>query len=106
MLAEFLIDCLAAFDKQVGRKAHHVFYLATAPSLVQTVAQQLQGAKLAGEAADVKIVGEALLRVRHSLIAASDTPLEEIDTVITHPHVPGQCTRFLRGELRKLLHDS
>jgi prephenate dehydratase len=54
---------------------------------------------LAGEATDVKIVGEALLRVRHSLIAAADTALAEIDTVITHPHVPGQCTRFLRHEL-------
>ncbi len=54
---------------------------------------------LAGEATDVKIVGEALLRVRHSLIAPADTALEEIDTVLTHPHVPGQCTRFLRGEL-------
>jgi prephenate dehydratase len=54
---------------------------------------------LAGEASDVKIVGEALLRVRHSLIAAEMLPLEEIRTVITHPQVPGQCTRLLRGEL-------
>ncbi|MGD0452119.1 MAG: prephenate dehydratase [Solirubrobacteraceae bacterium] len=54
---------------------------------------------LAGEASDVKIVGEALLRVRHALIAATELPLQEIDTVITHPQVPGQCTRFLRGEL-------
>jgi prephenate dehydratase len=54
---------------------------------------------LAGEARDVEIVGEALLRVRHSLIAAAEVSLEEIDTVITHPQVPGQCTLFLRGEL-------
>jgi prephenate dehydratase len=54
---------------------------------------------LAGEATDVKIVGEALLRVRHSLIAAAEVALAEIDTVLTHPHVPGQCTRFLRSEL-------
>ncbi|HTA32711.1 MAG TPA: prephenate dehydratase [Solirubrobacteraceae bacterium] len=54
---------------------------------------------LAGEATDVKIVGEALLRVRHSLIGAADIALAEIDTVVTHPHVPGQCTRFLRSEL-------
>jgi prephenate dehydratase len=54
---------------------------------------------LAGEATDVKIVGEALLRVRHSLIAAAEVPLAQIDTVITHPHVPGQCTLFLRTEL-------
>jgi prephenate dehydratase len=54
---------------------------------------------LAGEAIDVEIVGEVLLHVRHSLIAAADVGLEEIDTVITHPQVPGQCTLFLRGEL-------
>jgi len=54
---------------------------------------------LAGEASDVEIVGEALLRVRHSLIAAQELTLEEIETVITHPHVPGQCARLLRGEL-------
>lgn len=54
---------------------------------------------LAGEASDVRIVAEARLRVRHSLIAAEALPLEEIDTVITHPQVPGQCTRLLRGEL-------
>jgi prephenate dehydratase len=54
---------------------------------------------LAGEASDVEIVGEALLRVRHSLIAAAPLGLEEIDTVLTHPQVPGQCALFLRREL-------
>jgi prephenate dehydratase len=54
---------------------------------------------LAGEAGDVEIVGEALLRVRHSLIAARELELAEIDAVLSHPQVPGQCSRFLRGEL-------
>jgi len=54
---------------------------------------------LAAGARDVEIVGEALLRVRHSLIAAEAIGLEEIETVITHPQVPGQCARFLRAEL-------
>jgi prephenate dehydratase len=54
---------------------------------------------LAEEAADVQIVGEVLLTVRHSLIAAQPVELREIDTVLTHPKVPGQCARFLRGEL-------
>lgn len=54
---------------------------------------------LAGEAADVRIVGEAILRVRHALIAAEETTTAEITTVLSHPQVPGQCTRFLRGEL-------
>jgi prephenate dehydratase len=54
---------------------------------------------LAGEPGDLRIVGEALVRVRHSLIAAQAMDLTEIDTVLTHPQVPGQCTLFLRGEL-------
>jgi prephenate dehydratase len=54
---------------------------------------------LADEAGDLKIVGEALLRVSHALICAREVPMGEIDTVISHPQVPGQCTRFLRGEL-------
>ncbi len=54
---------------------------------------------LADEAGDVKIVGEALLAVHHSLIAARPLALEEIQTVLTHPQVPGQCARFLRSEL-------
>jgi prephenate dehydratase len=54
---------------------------------------------LAGDPGDVKIVGEALVRVRHSLIASAPLALEQIETVLTHPQVPGQCTRFLRGEL-------
>jgi prephenate dehydratase len=47
----------------------------------------------------VKIVAEELLRVRHSLIAAQPTELALLDTVLTHPQVPGQCARFLRAEL-------
>jgi prephenate dehydratase len=54
---------------------------------------------LADERGDLEIVGEALLAVRHSLIAAEIVELGEIDTVISHPQVPGQCTRLLRGEL-------
>lgn len=54
---------------------------------------------LASEDADVEIVGEALLSVRHSLIACTPVELTEIQTVLTHPQVPGQCERLLRGEL-------
>lgn len=54
---------------------------------------------LAEDAGDVEIVAEVLLRVRHSLIACEMIGLEEIDTVLSHPQVPGQCSRFLRGEL-------
>jgi prephenate dehydratase len=54
---------------------------------------------LAGEASDVRIVGEELLRVRHSLIGAGEVALADIDTVVSHPQVPGQCERLLHGEL-------
>jgi prephenate dehydratase len=54
---------------------------------------------LADEAGEIQIVGETLITVRHSLIAARALELSEIDTVLTHPQVPGQCVRFLRGEL-------
>jgi prephenate dehydratase len=54
---------------------------------------------LADDEMEVQIVGETLLRVRHSLISAVPIDLGEIDTVMTHPQVPGQCARLLRGEL-------
>jgi prephenate dehydratase len=54
---------------------------------------------LAGRAADVEVVGETQLSVRHSLIAAFPVEVAEIDAVITHPQVPGQCASFLRAEL-------
>ncbi len=54
---------------------------------------------LADEHGDLEVVGEVLRAVRHSLIAAEQVALSEIHTVISHPQVPGQCTRLLRGEL-------
>ncbi len=54
---------------------------------------------LAEESEQLEIVGEALLAVSHSLIGAQATDLERIDTVISHPQVPGQCSRFLRTQL-------
>src|ERR1700734_2093330 len=54
---------------------------------------------LAGEAGEVAIVGEVVLPVRHYLIAATPLELGQIETIVSHPHVPGQCTRFLHGPL-------
>src|SRR5665213_2768393 len=54
---------------------------------------------LADEAPGVQIVGEALLTIRHSLIASQLVELIDINTVLSHPQVPGQCMRFLRNEL-------
>jgi prephenate dehydratase len=54
---------------------------------------------LADHAGEIEIVGETSLPVSHSLIAAEPIELAEINTVISHPQVPGQCSRFLRTEL-------
>jgi prephenate dehydratase len=54
---------------------------------------------LAEQAGELEIVAEALLGVSHSLIAPERVELREIDTVLSHPQVPGQCERFLRSEL-------
>jgi prephenate dehydratase len=56
---------------------------------------------LAGEARDVRIVAEVLLRVSHALIASEHVELAAIDTVLSHPQVLGQCALFLRGELAR-----
>jgi prephenate dehydratase len=54
---------------------------------------------LAGDASEVAIAGEAVLPVRHYLIARTPLELEQIETIVSHPHVPGQCTRFLNQRL-------
>jgi prephenate dehydratase len=54
---------------------------------------------LAAEAREVSIIGELVLPVRHALVAAQPQALAEIEVVLSHPHVPGQCARFLREQL-------
>jgi prephenate dehydratase len=54
---------------------------------------------LAGEASDVEIVGETVLPVRHYLIARAPLQLTQIQTIVSHPHVPGQCSRFLHEQV-------
>lgn len=56
---------------------------------------------LADNAAELQIIAETLLPVRHCLAASTDMPLTEIRTVLTHPQVPGQCRELLRGALFK-----
>jgi prephenate dehydratase len=57
---------------------------------------------LAGDASGVAIVGEAVLPVRHYLIARTPLELGQIETIVSHPHVPGQCTRFLHERLARV----
>ncbi|MGA9284512.1 MAG: prephenate dehydratase [Solirubrobacteraceae bacterium] len=54
---------------------------------------------LAAQAGDVEIVGEWVLPVRHYLIARESIEFEQIGTVVSHPHVPGQCRHFLHERL-------
>ncbi len=54
---------------------------------------------LAEHSERLQIAGEAVLAVHHALIAPRAVELSQIDNVLTHPQVPGQCTEFLRSEL-------
>lgn len=56
---------------------------------------------LADLAGEVEVVGETLLSVRHALVAPAGLALEQIETVLTHPKVPGQCRVFLHERLPK-----
>jgi prephenate dehydratase len=54
---------------------------------------------LAFEAAGVTIAGEHDHAIRHSLIARTEVPLEEITVVLSHPQASAQCARFVREHL-------
>ena len=54
---------------------------------------------LAMETEDVAIVGEAVLPIRHCLIAAAALELAEIEVVVSHPQASAQCARFIRTRL-------
>ncbi len=54
---------------------------------------------LAGEASDVRIVGELVLAVRQCLIAREPIELAAVTTVVSHPQATGQCAAFLREQL-------
>jgi prephenate dehydratase len=47
----------------------------------------------------VRIVGEVVHPIRHSLIARNQVDLGEIRRVISHPQASAQCARFLRSRL-------
>jgi len=54
---------------------------------------------LAFDASGVTLVGEHDFSVSHCLIARTQTPLERIEVVLSHPQATAQCARFLREQL-------
>jgi len=44
---------------------------------------------------DLRISAEVILRVRHLLLAASGTSLDDIEVVRSHPQALAQCSRYL-----------
>jgi prephenate dehydratase len=54
---------------------------------------------LAFETDRVRIVGEVVHPIRHSLIARVEMPQDAIERVISHPQASAQCSRFIRARL-------
>jgi len=54
---------------------------------------------LAGEAADVRIVGEAIRPVSHCLVARPGTAVADAERVVSHPQAISQCREYLRENL-------
>lgn len=54
---------------------------------------------LAFDTQSVAIVGEHDHPISHSLIAARELALDEIEAVYSHPQASAQCSRFIRAEL-------
>jgi prephenate dehydratase len=54
---------------------------------------------LAFDAESVAIVGEHDHPISHSLIAAREIALDQIEAVYSHPQASAQCSRFIRAEL-------
>lgn len=48
---------------------------------------------------EVRIIGEAQLRIRHHLMALPGVTLEEVRAVHSHPQALGQCQTFLREQM-------
>jgi prephenate dehydratase len=51
------------------------------------------------ETDQVRIVGEVVHPIQHTLLARDELPLEEIERVLSHPQASAQCARFLRARL-------
>lgn len=50
---------------------------------------------------DIKVCGEIIQRISHTLLAPKSIPLERIKQVYSHPHALSQCRKFLDERLKK-----
>ncbi|MFQ6076187.1 MAG: prephenate dehydratase, partial [Candidatus Bathyarchaeia archaeon] len=48
---------------------------------------------------ELRVCGEADLRIRHNLIVKPGTKTEEIQRVLSHPQALAQCRKFLQSKL-------
>lgn len=58
-----------------------------------------QAMDLLAECGDLKIRGEILLPVKHSLLAPPGVTVADVEVVVSHPQALGQCRRFLAQKL-------
>jgi prephenate dehydratase len=88
-----IYDCVRAVEDRVAQRA-----LVPIESSVEGSVNATLDA-LVFETGDVRIVGEVVHPVRHSLIARRPLPLGTVTRVVSHPQASGQCARFLRERL-------
>lgn len=88
-----IYDCVIAVDEGQADRA----LVPIENSLEGSVNATLDA--LVFETDSVKIVGEVVHPVQHSLIARDALELTEIQRVISHPQASAQCAQFLRTRL-------
>ena len=88
-----IYDCvLAVQERRVDRA-----FVPIENSLEGSVSATLDA--LVFETHEVRISGEVVHPVQHSLVARSRLPLDAIQRVVSHPQASAQCARFLRERL-------
>jgi prephenate dehydratase len=88
-----IYDCVTAVETGQVERA----FVPIENSLEGSVSATLDS--LVFESDEVRIVGEMVHPITHSLIARRRLALEEIGRVISHPQASAQCARFLRDRL-------